>query len=156
MKYNLLEKLKHVYLKNPDNNNEIQYIWDIEYFKDYIRINNYIWQQEKVNSRDKRFFISTINFSYDKNGAIREKAVHVDYGNHSNSSYERYFYQNNKVINVLYFEGIEFPYYTNADSWEYKGDVLLKIIQNEVLRRKLYRKIKNKFFSSDYKIIEIK
>jgi hypothetical protein len=154
-KHNLFGKLQHVYLKNLENENEIEYVWDIEYYKDYIQIHNYIWQQSKGNDQSKISYNRTIIFRYDRNGAIREKSSHVDDGNHSYSSYEKYNYQDNKVSSIFCYDGINHSYYTNIDRYYSKEDILFEVIQNEILRRKLYKRIKNKFFNSDYKIVEI-
>ena len=152
LKYSPDEVLMHVYLRNKKSN-RLEYVWDIEYFKEYIRIHNYAWQNDKKNKNEKKYFLSTVDFYLDHHGVIKAKDVSVNYGSHFNQQYARYTYLENKKVEVFTFEGIENNYYHKPETFEYQQDMFIVIIQNEILRRNLYKNVKNKYFSTDFEIV---
>ena len=155
LKYNWLGKLSQVFTLDKDTG-EIKYIWDIEYDKGVINISNYAWNEDASNRKEKKYFLSTIHLAYDNKGAIRRKSVYVEYGLHYEQQFTRYHYENNRIDSVITFKSITMGQMENATTFEYQKDMLIHIIQNEILRRKMYKKIDPVYFNSDFKLIEIK
>lgn len=153
LEYNIRGRLEKVYLKNKRKKEEVDYIWELEYNKGYISISNYIIEQSDSLKRDKNFFLSQVNLFYDKNGAIRNKSVSVEYGSHHEQYNELYFYKSNKISEVLSYEYIKDWFYVNSNNFHYQKQMMLEIVQNEIFRKKLYRKSKSDdIFSTDYRI----
>jgi len=112
---------------------ESRYKLKFNYSDCLVKISNYVYDN---NIKDYRY-LSRIEYHFDQHGAIREKIVDVEYGMHSSWEHSYLFYRNNKISRVETYSIKNLGKTEHTTNKGIEFDTLTRIVQNEILRKKL-------------------